>query len=152
MRAENQNSSAHGENDFTRGGFQLQSDRGVHAGCHLFHIQRDQALGPEGKLSSVGREPTNVATDHPPFDRLRLFGYVDFRHLCVLERRPPACGESCGVLHCLRHRLLHLQHRFMGNWRRRPEPDSQEWQRAGYVGLVVQGRETERIVQGRRRL
>lgn len=148
MRAESQNSSSHGQDDFTRGGFQLQSDRGVDAGCHLFDIQRDQASASERQLSSVGSEPTNVATNYIAFDCLRLVGHVHCHPLCVFQRRPPACGESSGVLYCLRHRFLHFQHRFMGDWRRCLEPDPQEWQRTGHVGLVVQGRETERPVQG----
>lgn len=100
----------------------------------------------------MGPEPTDVATNHNAFDRCRVVGHVDWHNLCVLERRPQACGESCGVLYRLRHWLFHLQHRFMGDWRRGPEPDPQEWRRAGYVGLVVQGRETERTVQGPSRL
>ena len=152
MSAESQNPSPHGENDFTRGGFQLQPDRGVHARRHLYHIQRDQELAPEGHLSSVGSESTDMATNHVAFDRLRLIGHVNFHPLCLLERGPSACRESRGVLYRLRHRFLHLQHCLMGDWGRRPEPNPQNWQRARHVGLVMQGWQTERIVQGPSRL
>lgn len=117
---ESQDQSPGGQVPTARRQLQLQSDRPVHALHDPDHLQCHQNASHEEQPPSVGRGNQDLAAVGSPRDLERITSSLRHRLHWLLQRRPQTSREGRGILHPLRRRLLHLQHRHVGYRGRHP--------------------------------
>jgi hypothetical protein len=128
----------------------LQSDCSFHARDCLRHLQRHKTTPCKERSACVGQQHQDLATNSAPLHRRYLTVHVYRRYVCILERRPSESREGGSILYRLRRRLLHLQHRHVGSWRRCLQPKQSIRQQQRHVGLVLRRQQATTLVRERR--
>lgn len=145
---ESQNPSPHGQDGPPRRQLLVLLDRPRHAFNSPNNLPRNKESPQQEQPPRLGTPAETLASNRRPQHRLRLVIILHYRHHSLLPGWPPPCRESRRLLHHVRGRLVLVQHCHVARRRGRSTRQQDQQQRAGSVGLVLQGQQAAPTVQG----